>query len=314
MYKLAEFCAGTGGFSLGFHSTGQVETIYANDFDANAKKIFDANFDVQMTLKDIHDVKVEDVPPMDILTSGFPCQPFSIAGQKQGFKDTRSNVFWKLIEIVKHHMPKCVVFENVKNITTHDNGKTFDTIKESITELGYTFKYKVVNTCKLTRLPQNRERIYIVCFRDNTHTEKFEFPQDTDDMQELKNIVQTSVDSKYYYTSKLKVWDTVSKEVIDSIDTNTVYQYRRHYVRKNKNNVCPTLTANMGGGGHNVPLIKDTIGIRKITPRECFRLQGFNDSYTLDAGLSDSALYKLAGNAVTVEAVRSIAEQIVRVL
>lgn len=314
MYKLSEFCAGTGGFSLGFHNTGEVETVFANDFDVNSKLIFDANFDIKLNLSNIHDIDIKNIPKMDILTSGFPCQPFSIAGQRKGFNDTRSNVFWKLIDIIKFHQPICIVFENVKNLCTHDEGRTFNVIKQSITDIGYTFKYKIINTCKFTKIPQNRERIYIVCFKDNFHTNIFEFPDNDDEIYEIKDMLQSSVDDKYYYSDKLKVWSTINGEITSNINTNTVYQYRRHYVRQNKNNVCPTLTANMGSGGHNVPLIKDNNGIRKLTPRECFNLQGFNDGYVIDIGISDSALYKLAGNAVTVEVVNRISHIIINVL
>jgi len=120
--KLAEFCAGTGAFSLAFKSIN-IEVVYANDCDKNSEKIFNENHNVKLDCRDINDIEEEDIPKHDILTAGFPCQPFSIAGNKLGFDDERSNVFWKLIKIIKHHKPKIVIFENVKNLKTHDNGK-----------------------------------------------------------------------------------------------------------------------------------------------------------------------------------------------
>lgn len=316
MYSIAEFCAGTGAFSLGFNITKKTSTVYANDVNKNSKIIFDENFDQKLILGDVNNLIIKNIPKMDILTSGFPCQPFSLAGKKLGFEDERTNVFWTLLKIIKYHKPKCVIFENVKNLTSHDSGNTFKTICTSIEKLNYTVKYKILNTCKLTNIPQNRERIYIVCFKNNIDCNEFKFPPNDDEMIEIKDFVLdiSKIDDKYYYKNTLKVWDKINNGIVKKIDTNTIYQYRRHYVRENKNNIVPTLTANMGGGGHNVPLLKDNKGIRKLTPKECFKLQGFPDSYILPMKLSDSALYKLAGNAVTVSVIEKIAPLIIKVL
>jgi DNA (cytosine-5)-methyltransferase 1 len=314
MYKLSEFCTGTGSFSIGFESTGVVETIYANDIEPNSKKIFDVNNDLKLTLQDIHNIDPSSISKMDILTSGFPCQPFSIAGTKTGFADTRSNVFWKLIEIIHPHKPDCAVFENVKNIISHDNGNTFKIITDKITEIGYKFKYKVINTCKFTDIPQNRERVYIVCFKNESHYNLFDFPPDINDVIEIKNLLLQNIPDKYYYKDTSKIYDKLVENVTKHINTNTIYQYRRHYVRENMKNICPTLTANMGTGGHNVPIIKDDNGIRKLTPRECFILQGFDHDFILPENMSDSALYKLIGNAVTVKVIKKIAKEIIKTL
>lgn len=312
--RLAEFCAGTGAFSLSFKETKKVKTIFSNDIEINAKKIYDANFTTKMTLLDIHELKNTDIPKMDILTAGFPCQPFSLAGNKQGFKDFRSNVFFKLIDIIKYKKPECIVLENVKNLLSHNNKETFKVITDNIIKLGYTFKYSILNTCKITNIPQNRERLYIVCFKNSKNTELFQFPNQNIDTIQLKDFLLENVDDKYYYKEKLKVYDTIVKNVLKNISENVLYQYRRHYVRENKNNVCPTLTANGGSGGHNIPLLKDLKGIRKLSPRECFKLQGFPETYILPKELSDSALYKLAGNAVTVPITSLIAENIIKIL
>jgi DNA (cytosine-5)-methyltransferase 1 len=313
-YKLSEFCSGTGAFSIGFESTGNVETIYANDIEPNSKKIFDVNNNLKLTLQDIHTIDSNLIPRMDIMTSGFPCQPFSLAGNKGGFQDIRSNVFWKLIEIMNHHKPICVVFENVKNIISHDNGNTFRVITDKITEIGYKFKYKVINTCKFTDIPQNRERVYIVCFKNENHYNTFEFPLDIDDTIEIKDLLLQNVSDKYYYKNTSRIYNTLLRDVTKNINTNTIYQYRRHYVRENMKNLCPTLTANMGTGGHNVPIIRDDNGIRKLTPRECFILQGFSNEFILPDNMSDSALYKLVGNAITVKVITKIAKEIIKTL
>jgi len=164
--------------------------------------------------------------------------------------------------------------------------------------------------------PQNRERIYIVCFLDEKYYNNFEFPKkiSNDKKKEIIDMIENDIDESYYYTNKLKIWDEIKKSITKKVDTNTIYQYRRYYTRENKNNLCPTLTANMGSGGHNVPLIKDDNGIRKLTPRECFNFQGFPKNYKLPNDISNSGLYKLAGNAVSYPVIKKIAEKIVSIL
>lgn len=269
-----------------------------------------------MTLGDIFNLKNKEIPSMDILTAGFPCQGFSIAGKKKGFDDPRSTVFFKLIDIIKEKMPKCIVLENVKNILTHDDKKTFAVIKEELQSCGYTIKYAILNTSIVTEIPQNRERMYIVCFKNKTDSDKFSFPGACNETIELKNFLLKSaeIDDKYYYTEKLLVYKTIKEQVAKDISQNVLYQYRRHYVRENKSNVCPTLTANCGTGGHNLPLLLDNKGIRKLTPKECFKLQGFPENYKLPSTMSDSALYKLAGNAITVKISDVLAKKIVEIL
>lgn len=313
--KMADLCAGTGAFSLAFEKTNKIETIYANDFDKNSKKFFDENNKIKLSLKDINNVDVKkEIPKIDILTSGFPCQSFSIAGKQKGFDDYRSNVFWKIIEIMKYHKPKVVVLENVKNLKSHDKGKTFKKIIDEIEKINYYYKYKILNTCEITETPQNRERIYIVCFLDKDKCEKFNFPEKISNDKKLKlnEIIENNINPKYYYNNKSKIFDKLENNIQKNIKDNIIYQYRRYYVRENKNNLCPTLTANMGTGGHNVPIIKDNIGIRKLTPKECFKLQGFPSNYIIPDKMSDSSLYKLAGNAVSYNVVEKISKIIIK--
>lgn len=335
--RCIDLFAGTGAFTKAFQDTGKARCVFANDMVPHSKTIYDNNFDHPLTLGDLNGISTESIPPHDILTGGFPCQPFSIAGRREGFHDSRSNVFWKILEILRHHAPRVVILENVKNLLTHDGGNTFKTITEQLTSVGYTIISKVLNTRTITDTPHNRERIYIVGFREPECAGRFtlDFPETT--TREIKDVVFQSGDgipSKYYYTPKEKPitstdeteetihrrntrWESgakITNMILENvIDTNTIYQFRRVYVRKNCTGVCPTLTANMGGGGHNVPLIKDDIGVRKLIPRECFRLQGFPDTYSLD-GISDTNLYKLSGNAVSLPVVKLIAERVIRVL
>ena len=311
MLKIAELFAGTGAFSLAFESTGHAMSIYANDIEKMAKKIYDLNFNIPLTLKDINEVDSNEIPTMDILIAGFPCQPFSIAGHKKGFDDARSNVFWKMLEIIRVHKPKCIVMENVKNLLTHDAGKSIQTIEANIKELGYSFDYKILNTCMYTNIPQNRERLYMVCFSDPEI--QMQWPTPINHTIELSHYLQTEVPASFYYNESSPIWNKLSTAIVNDIYTNTIYQYRRYYVRENKTNVCPTLTANMGTGGHNVPILKDSKGIRKLTPKECFHLQGFPDTYILP-DISNGALYKLAGNAVCVPLVKILADSICKIL
>ena len=311
--NMIDLVAGTGAFSRVFDDNG-VKCCFANDFCTNSQKIFDMNHDIKLTYGNLNDIKNEDIPKHEILCGGFPCQPFSIAGEQQGFEDERSNVFWKIISIIKHHKPEIVILENVKNLKSHDKGNTFKIVFEKLSELGYHIKHSILNTSKITNIPQNRERIYIVCFKDKEKCDNFDFNFEEKEKKQIKELLITDeIHDKYYYTSRFKVFDSVKEGVTKSIDENVLYQYRRYYVRENKNNVCPTLTANMGGGGHNVPLLKDKKGIRRLTPRECFNLQGFPEDYKLP-DVCDSALYKLAGNAVSVPVVQLIAEKISKLI
>lgn len=318
--RILDLFAGTGAFSLAFHSsstnTVKYETVMANDYEKASRTIYKENFPEQnFVLGDINTIDVSSIPAHDILCGGFPCQPFSIAGHQDGFNDERSNVFWKILEILRNHKPGIIILENVKNLTTHDNKNTYRTITTKLEELGYKLRAKVLDTSRITGVPQHRERIYIVGFLDEEHYKQFsmDFPDvEVDKISAL--LEKTDIDEKYYYTDRFVVYNTVSEGVTKNISENVLYQLRRQYVRENKSNLCPTMTANMGGGGHNVPLLRDQTGIRKLTPRECFNLQGFPAHYRLPETLSDSALYKLAGNAVSVPVVKKIVERLTNIL
>lgn len=310
LLKMIDLFAGTGAFTNAFEKTGKVECVFSNDLVEWSKQIYDINYNHKLTLGNLNDIKNENIPKHDILTGGFPCQPFSIAGKQEGFKDERSNVFWKILSIIDFHNPMCIILENVKNLVSHDDGKTFEIIKQNLIERGYYIKYKILNTSEITGIPQNRERIYIVCIKSKDIYDKFSLDFPKIPKKSISSFLETNIADKYYYTDKSSTWALVKSSVIKK---NTVYQYRRVYVRENKSNECPTLTANMGGGGHNVPLILDDKGIRKLTPRECFNLQGFPSSYKFP-NISDTNLYKLAGNAVSIPVIELIASRLMELL
>lgn len=313
--KLLSLFAGVGGIELGFTQTGKCQTVYANDFDKYTEIQYNINNKNKLILKDIHEVNPDTIPDCDIIVGGFPCQAFSIAGKRLGFKDPRGTLFFEMLRIIKAKQPKVIFIENVSTLLTHDKGQTFKTIKHELEQAGYYIKYKVMNTKDYGNIPQNRNRIYIVCFKDKKMCDMFTFPSKIPLTTKLSDLIDfdKTVPDKYYYTKdKCKFYSDLIKGVNDS---NTIYQWRRAYVRKNKSNVCPTLTANMGTGGHNVPIIYDYNNrIRKLTPKECFNLQGFPLDFELAKSLSDTQLYKQAGNSVTVPVIKRIVENIVKVL
>ena len=306
--------AGTGAFSLAFEKGGNFKCVFTNDMIKSSKQIYELNNpNHKFTLQDLNTIDVSNIPQHNILCGGFPCQPFSIAGEKKGFADERSNVFWKIVEILQEHTPEIIVLENVKNLKSHDKGNTYKVIKSRLESIGYHIKTSILDTNKITAIPQHRERIYIIGFRDKEKYDKFNFEFPEQEQGKIIDFLEKDVPEKYYYTDRFKVYHEVEENVTKNITENVLYQYRRYYVRENKSNCCPTLTANMGGGGHNVPLLKDNKGIRKLTPRECFNLQGFPRDYKLP-NLCDSALYKLAGNAVSVPVVELIVKKLVSIM
>jgi len=309
--NFVDLFAGIGGIKLGFEESG-FTSVFSNDSDKYCKTTFDYNFsknfqsETELYLEDIAKITSDIFPKFELLTGGFPCQPFSIAGYQKGFTDKgRGDLFFEIIRILKDRKPRAFLLENVKNLKTHNNGNTLKLIYRELENIDYYVKDAVLNTMEYGNLPQNRERIYIIGFLSKDEFDRFEFPKKIKLKKTIYDCLTTEiVEKKYYYNDKplyKKLKDDVIKE-------DTVYQWRRKYVRENKSNVCPTLTANMGTGGHNVPIIKDNYGIRKLTPRECANFQGFPKEY-LFPKIADSHLYKQIGNSVSVPVIRRIANQ-----
>jgi DNA (cytosine-5)-methyltransferase 1 len=312
MWNVMDLFSGTGAFSLEFSKNKNCQVILANDFIKSSKDIYTLNFPGHnYVLDDIHNLKTEELPKFDIITGGISCQPFSIAGKLLGFEDTRSNVFWKMLEIINYHKPKVVIIENVKNLLTHDNGNSLKTIIDNLKQKGYLIKYKVLDTCKITGIPQHRERLYIIGFLEIKMFDNFTFDFPSVKCKTIKEMLENKVNEKYHYTNRYKIYDIVKDAITKE---NTIYQLRRQYVRENKNNVCPTLTKTMGMGGHNVPLIIQNGIIRKLTPRECFRFQGFPESYLLPPDMSDTQLYQLAGNAISPPIAKLIIDKLISII
>jgi len=355
-------CSGVGGIELGFKQAG-FNIAWANDMDANAMKTYESimgeNHYVNnqpMKLQDI--VKNRKVSPLltkvDVLVAGFPCQAFSIAGYRKGFDDERGNVFFEIVKVIEflkrnRGAPKVLFLENVKNFKTHDDGKTYATVKETLENLNYSVYTKIINTSKFTGIPQNRERSFMVCFYGEKKWKDYQLDENNETLFNKYELLKAKklCPSTYMYhelfnkvkqPKKQKIWDYLkkAKEVDDKyfytrkkypiafsllnetvIKRNTIYQYRRVLVRENKSRECPTLTANMGTGGHNVPIIlvnKKRKRYRKLTPEECFLFQGFGNDIQLPIDMADGQLYKLVGNSVTVPLIYKLASIIKSVM
>lgn len=312
-FTFIDLFAGVGGFHFAMKAVGG-ECVFASEWDLNAQKTYFANHNL-MPYGDItlNETKAKIPQNFDILCAGFPCQAFSVAGYQKGFSDSRGTLFFDIEQIIEKHRPKVVFLENVKNLVSHDKGNTFKVILDILkNKLNYQVFYQVMNTAEYANIPQNRERIFIVAFDKNYfNATDFEFPQKIQLTKTIHDILdkQKQDDSFYYHHSKY--YEQLKQEMQNK---DTIYQWRRVYVRENKNGLCPTLTANMGTGGHNVPLIIDDFGIRKLTPKECFAFQGYDINSFIMPNIANSKLYMQAGNSVTMPLVKRIAENIVKVM
>ena len=310
---VASFFAGVGGIDLGFEEQG-FKTIYANEFDAKARETFALNFPhVQLDGRDIREVPTSEVPSTDIIVGGFPCQAFSIEGYRQGFHDEkgRGTLFFELARIIEEKQPRAIFLENVKNLVRHDKGNTLRVILKTLEGLGYYVTYQVMNATEYGNIPQGRERIYIVGFKDKAVSEHFQFPDKILLSKTVFDVIdfKDKVEEQYYYREDKHYYPLLRDNILS---VGSIYEYRRgNTIRENKSGVVSTLLASMGTGGNNVPLILTESGeIRKLTPRECFNTQGFPRFYKFPEKLANSHLYKQAGNSVAVPVVSRIAEQI----
>jgi DNA (cytosine-5-)-methyltransferase len=324
MYKSIDLFAGIGGIRLGFDKVFRenIETVFVSELDEKAKETYRANFKDKFDINgDITKIKEIEIPEHDILLAGFPCQAFSLAGLKKGFEDARGTLFFDVARIAEYHKPKVVFCENVKNLVNHDRGKTFKVITRILENLGYKVYEKVLNS-KNFGVPQNRERIYIVAFREDIDSSDFSFPEKTDNNKVISDIMEEKEVSPKYYLSNV---------YLDSL----MRHKQRHeskgngfgYEIKKLNGIANTLVCGGMGRERNlivderltdfIPVthIKGEINrkyIRKMTPREWARLQGFPDSFKFV--VADTHLYKQFGNSVTVSVIEEIAKNIKEVL
>ena len=313
-FTFIDLFAGIGGFRIALQSLGG-KCVFSSEWDANAQKTYFYNFG-EIPYGDITKESIKNCIPdgFDVLCAGFPCQAFSIAGYRKGFEDTRGTLFFDVAEIIKRKRPKAVFLENVKNLYTHDNGKTFAVIKATLEELGYVVYHKVMNSMEYANVPQNRKRIFIVCFDPNQvkNHHQFSFPERTELTHTIHDCIDPEINDKaLFYGAKFIHYEELKR---DMVSMDTIYQWRRQYVRENKSNVCPTLTANMGTGGHNVPLILTKYGIRKLSPKECINFQGYPKEYQFPTSIANSAKYKQAGNSVVVPLITKVCQNIISII
>lgn len=313
-FTFIDLFAGIGGFRLSMQHFGG-RCVYSSEFNEAAQMTYLHNYG-EVPFGDITSRQTKMFIPerFDVLCGGFPCQAFSVAGYRRGFDDARGTLFFEVADIIHSHRPRAVFLENVKNLQTHDHGKTFAVIKGTLEEFGYKVNSKVLNAMDYADVPQNRERIIIVAFdpKQVPNCGRFEFPEPVKLTHTIHDMIDESVDDERYFYREGHIYYKKLSEAMLSRDT--IYQWRRVYVRENKSGVCPTLTANMGGGGHNVPLILTDRGIRKLTPKECANFMGFPDKFEFSPRLADSRKYMQAGNSVVVPLMMRVAERITDIL
>lgn len=307
--KFIDLFAGIGGIRIAFEHAG-AECIFSSEWNKFAQQTYEKNFG-EMPVGDIREVQASDIPDFDILCAGFPCQPFSIAGvskklslnKPHGFEDeTQGTLFYELLRILKEKKPAAFFLENVKNLEKHDKGKTFTVIRESLLDAGYSFSYKVINAKSL--VPQNRERIFMIGFRDPEIG--FTFPEIPDLKPRIRDILEEDVPEKYTLTDHL-------------------WEYLRNYAEKHRlkgngfgfglvdvNNHCRTLSARYYKDGSEILIPQKGKNPRRLTPRECARLQGYPDSFIIP--VSDTQAYKQFGNSVAVPLIEILAKQVVHTM
>ncbi len=292
-FSLADLFAGIGGIRLGFAQWG-CHTVFSSEIDPHAARVYADNFGEQ-PFGDINDLSPASVPDHDILLAGFPCQPFSIAGKGLGFADTRGTLFFNIYEILQAKRPRAFLLENVKRLTSHQGGQTFGIMKKMLAALGYQVFSTVLNSLDFG-LPQKRERLYIVGFREKV---TFAFPEKTaDQLTPLSDILESVVPPSYYLSDKLR-----AKRQAALKKTPVVPAIWHENIGGNISPL-PYSCALRAGGSYNYLVVN---GERRLTGREMLRLQGFPDSFCADVPYTQ--IRKMAGNSVSVPVIRLIAQQ-----
>jgi DNA (cytosine-5)-methyltransferase 1 len=296
--KVVSFFSGLGGLDKGFVDTGY-DIIWANDFDKYAVQTYKANFGEHIVLGDINEIPLEEIPDCDILIGGFPCQPFSMMGQQKGFED--GTLFFRIAEIVddkikKGKKPKAIILENVRSLRTHNNGETYKEIYRILHDvLGYNVFCDILNSADYG-VPQTRNRTYIVCF-DNQNA-RFEFPEKKKLNKTLQDLLEPEVDDKYFLS------DRILPTILS--DGTGGYKAKSEIDLKIARPLCATMAKMHRACQDNY--VTQNGRVRRLTPRECARLQGFQDSFVIP--VSDSQAYKQFGNAVTVNVSKAVAQSV----
>jgi DNA (cytosine-5)-methyltransferase 1 len=306
-YKMIDLFAGIGGTRLGFQLCGDVRTVFSSEWDKFSQKTYKANFG-EIPHGDITQINEKDVPNHDILVGGFPCQAFSQAGLKRGFEDTRGTLFFDIARILKEKRPKAFLLENVKNLKSHDKGRTFATIEKTLKDLDYAV-YPLLYKAKDFGVPQNRERIYIVGFdkRQVKNYVKFVAPKPPRTQTSVGEILERDVDGKYTISDRL--WEGHQRRKLEHKEKGNGFGFT---LFNSDSPYTNTLSARYYKDGSEILIEQDGKNPRKITPREASRLQGFPTNFIIP--VSDTQAYKQFGNSVCVPVVQAVAKSILDVL
>lgn len=312
--KFIDLFCGLGGFRIALEKQN-CKCVFSSDIDEAVAKVYETNYG-EYPSGDITKIDAKDIPDFDILCGGFPCQSFSIAGKRLGFDDARGTMFFEVARILKEKKPKAFMLENVKGLTNHDGGKTLQTILDILDDLGYEVIYRVINSAEYG-IPQSRERWYCVGIRKDLNVNIREkeneiFPTEQlllyslddviDDLNEYKDYTISDIAKSNIEKYLFKVKDKTSKYTL-------AYEIRPSRCQFKSNGISPCLTAKMGTGGNNVPVVVELN--RKLTEKECLKLMGYPDDYKIGKG---SQAYKQIGNSVIVPILSSIAENLVRII
>ncbi|MBP7172699.1 MAG: DNA cytosine methyltransferase [Cloacibacterium sp.] len=318
-YNFIDLFAGIGGFHLALNSMG-AECVFASEWDKYAVETYEQNFHLK-PFGDITKISEKDIPTHDILCGGFPCQAFSISGKQKGFEDTRGTLFFDIARITDFHKPKVLFLENVKNLAKHNEGKTLKIITNSLQELGYSVFTKILNSSNFG-LPQNRERIYIVAFHNSLNSNSFKFPVPPNTPICLDQLLENEPkNAKIIERNDIEIYKnyTVSNSLLSEMEVlnkpiqigkvnkggqgERIYHTLGHAI---------TLSAYGGGVGSKTGLYLVNGKIRKLSPRECARVQGFPDNFVLNS--SNTQAYKQFGNSVSVNVLQYILIEIGKIL
>ncbi len=298
MFRFIDLFAGIGGIRIPFQELGG-RCVFTSEWDKFASQTYKVNFK-EIPWGDITNIPAKDIPAHDLLLAGFPCQPFSQAGLKKGFQDTRGTLFFNIAEILNYHRPKAILLENVKRLRSHDSGNTLKVIVRTLEDLGYTIQTRVMNA-KDFGLPQNRERIYIVGFLGKT---SFAFPEPPKNKTRLGDILEKDVDDKYTISDTL--WAGHQRRLKEHKEKGFGFGY---CLFDHNSEYTSTISARYYKDGSEILIKQKSKNPRKLTPREAARLQGFPESFIIP--VSDGQAYKQFGNSVAVPAIRAIAKAIV---
>lgn len=306
-YTMIDLFAGIGGTRLGFQLTGKVKSVFSSEWDKFAQKTYFANFG-EYPHGDITQIDEKVVPNHDILVAGFPCQAFSQAGKKLGFEDIRGTLFFDVARIIKAKRPKMFLLENVKNLKTHDKGRTYETITKTLRDMDYEVD-SILYKARDFGAPQNRERIYIVGFDKLSlkNIDLFEFPTAPKPKTCVGDIVEDSVDEKYTISDTL--WEGHKRRKLEHKEKGNGFGFS---LFNSSSPYTNTISARYYKDGSEILIEQSGKNPRKVTPREAARLQGFPEKFIIP--VSDTQAYKQFGNSVCVPVVNAIAKAMIKVL